>query len=410
MIAGRKILTVAVLAALLSVGLMSVASPPSDAAGTYSGGANTSTSVNPYDSVSFLMDPATMWASTIYVKVGGSINITGWDVYPSQWVVSSVTYGFGLSIQGPGGAGSLLGTISKAGTITIQTDGDIGGVRYIVAVDMSTPPPPVIYRTVYFETNGGSSVPSQSVQQAGKAVQPPNPTKSGFNFDGWFSDVGLTTPFNFVNTLIMNDTTIYAKWSGQSFTVSFIVGGGSYIAPQIVAYGTAATPPADPTRAGYVFTGWFSDLGLTVPFSFSTLVTTDIAIYAKWVDESTYQSTYPVASMTVNGSGKGLIAHAISTSTNADSVSWDFGDGSTAAVADVTHTYAAPGTYTITLTATNGAGSISATHLFKATDGDDGEGIPWVRMIGIFILMLVVVVAVCFVSKLIKKGRSGRGK
>ena len=65
--------------------------------------------------------------------------------------------------------------------------------------------------TVTFETDGGSSVATQTIFAGAKATQPANPTKAGSAFIGWFSDAELTTPFNFNNEVNAN-TTIYAKW------------------------------------------------------------------------------------------------------------------------------------------------------------------------------------------------------
>lgn len=67
--------------------------------------------------------------------------------------------------------------------------------------------------TVSFNTNEGSSVDSQTVESGGRAIMPAtNPTKEGFVFAGWFSDIGLTSEYDF-NTTINTDTTIYAKWA-----------------------------------------------------------------------------------------------------------------------------------------------------------------------------------------------------
>lgn len=65
--------------------------------------------------------------------------------------------------------------------------------------------------TVKFNSNGGSSVPSQLVAYKGKVVKPTNPTKAGYTFGGWYSDSSLKNLFNF-NTAITGNKTLYAKW------------------------------------------------------------------------------------------------------------------------------------------------------------------------------------------------------
>ncbi len=68
--------------------------------------------------------------------------------------------------------------------------------------------------------------------------------------------------------------------------MSFDSNGGTAVASQVVAYGGTATAPTDPTRTGYAFAGWYSDSGLTSAFSFTTAITADLTLYAKWTINS----------------------------------------------------------------------------------------------------------------------------
>ena len=68
----------------------------------------------------------------------------------------------------------------------------------------------------------------------------------------------------------------------ETFSVSFVSNGGSAVTAQTVTAGMAATQPANPTREGYTFAGWYSDSGLTAAYDFKTPVTTHITLYAKW--------------------------------------------------------------------------------------------------------------------------------
>lgn len=85
--------------------------------------------------------------------------------------------------------------------------------------------------TVYlvtFETNGGSTVPSQTVE-ARKALQrPTDPTKEDHTFAGWYLDAELTQLYDF-DKPVERDMTLYAKWeegpvsgSGSSVDTYFI--------------------------------------------------------------------------------------------------------------------------------------------------------------------------------------------
>jgi uncharacterized repeat protein (TIGR02543 family) len=79
--------------------------------------------------------------------------------------------------------------------------------------------------TVTFESNGGSDVPSQTVEYNGKATEPV-PTKAGYIFEGWYSDVELTTPYDF-DTPVTADITLYAKWRPLT-SLSNVNGNGTF--------------------------------------------------------------------------------------------------------------------------------------------------------------------------------------
>lgn len=64
-------------------------------------------------------------------------------------------------------------------------------------------------------------------------------------------------------------------------TVTFNSNGGSDVPGQIRA-NAAATKPADPTRSGYVFAGWYTDEACTAAYDFTQPVTDNITLYAKW--------------------------------------------------------------------------------------------------------------------------------
>jgi len=83
--------------------------------------------------------------------------------------------------------------------------------------------------TVTFDTNGGSTIASQTVEEGLSATIPASPTKEGFTFVGWYADQNCTIAFNF-NTAIIADTTIYAKWTENQGGNN--QGGGSSSAPK----------------------------------------------------------------------------------------------------------------------------------------------------------------------------------
>ena len=88
--------------------------------------------------------------------------------------------------------------------------------------------------------------------------------------------------------------------SALPHTVTFNTGEGSAVDSQFVADGAKATKPADPTRDGYVFAGWYADADLKSPYDFSASVTKDLTLYAKWV-----KGSYVVDGVIVDPSAEG---------------------------------------------------------------------------------------------------------
>ena len=139
--------------------------------------------------------------------------------------------------------------------------------------------------TVKFESNEGTAVADQTVNEGAVAAAPDAPTRTGHTFDGWYSDSSLTSHYGFTATVTSN-ITLYAKWTINSYTVSFESNGGSVVTSQSVNYDGLATVPSTPTQEGYTFSGWYSDNGLNNDYSFTTKVKADMTLYAKWTINS----------------------------------------------------------------------------------------------------------------------------
>ena len=80
-------------------------------------------------------------------------------------------------------------------------------------------------------------------------------------------------------------------WQGYSsrailedFTVTFDTHGGSDIDPATVTDGDPVRKPADPTRDGFTFTGWYTSTDTTTAnvYDFTAPVTGDLTLHAGW--------------------------------------------------------------------------------------------------------------------------------
>lgn len=142
--------------------------------------------------------------------------------------------------------------------------------------------------TVNFNPNGGSVVADQIVQYGELATAPDAPTKAGHTFAGWYHEPELSTPFDLNTTSIVQDTTLYAKWTPNTYKVTFNTLGGSAVSDAAVEYKKKLSAPASPSRSGYTFAGWYADPELKTPFNFAqTEITADLTLYAKWSVNST---------------------------------------------------------------------------------------------------------------------------
>lgn len=141
------------------------------------------------------------------------------------------------------------------------------------------------YYDVFFDTDGGSVISQQSVEEGKFAVKPAeNPTKNGFTFEGWYEDEEFSTLFDWESPVTATKT-IYAKFTPDVVLriVIFEGNGGGSTVSQTIADGTKVTQPSEPERQGYVFKGWYLDDGtFNNLFDFESSVTSDLTLYAKW--------------------------------------------------------------------------------------------------------------------------------
>ena len=170
--------------------------------------------------------------------------------------------------------------------------------------------------TITYNTNGGTAIAASSVTR-GQSITLPTPTRSGYTFNGWFSDSGFTTAVNSPYTPAAN-TTLYARWTtnsgggggdGGSSTVyrriTFDSNGGSSVDTISVASGRSTTLPT-PTRGGYTFDGWYSDSALTNKVSSPYTPAANVTLYARWTGGSSDPDVYTI---TYNTNGGASVAN-----------------------------------------------------------------------------------------------------
>ncbi|MCR5349954.1 MAG: InlB B-repeat-containing protein [Acholeplasmatales bacterium] len=117
----------------------------------------------------------------------------------------------------------------------------------------------------------------------------------GYVFEGWYNgSTLLSTEENYTYTMGYSDITITAIFTYYSlstesyllgceddYTVTFDAQGGSSVSSQKA---TCLSYPVIPTKNGYVFGGWYTEQACTNVFDFSSSITEDITLYAKWIE------------------------------------------------------------------------------------------------------------------------------
>lgn len=161
---------------------------------------------------------------------------------------------------------------------------------------------------VSFDLNGhGAAIADQVVAYGDKATAPDEPSATGYTFGGWYTDAALTKPYDF-SAPVTAPITLHAKWTVKQYTVTFDPADGGAVKLVTVDYGTAVGAPTAPTRAGYTFTGWYSDKATTTKYDFKDPVVTDLHLYAGW---EAVASPPPTAPTQPAGGGTGVASTGV---------------------------------------------------------------------------------------------------
>ena len=149
--------------------------------------------------------------------------------------------------------GTFNGSVTNNGTIT-------GGTFYGTVSGAGTIENSAVY-TVSFDTDGGSTVAAQKILRGQKAVRPADPTRSGYRFNGWYTDGAYTAEYDF-NTPVIDALTLTAKWtvssSGGSRSPTYPItvpdkteNGSVTVSPKNASKGSTVTITVKPD-SGYV--------------------------------------------------------------------------------------------------------------------------------------------------------------
>lgn len=141
--------------------------------------------------------------------------------------------------------------------------------------------------TVIFDPNNGKVNPTEKEVTFGETYgELPIPTKTGYNFVGWNDSKNGTIAeyFDTTEVTLPNNHTLYAVWEAKTYTISFNSNGGSDVADIIVKFNTQYGTLPTPTKTGYEFAGWFTEMngGTEVKNNNKHVIDSGRTLYAHW--------------------------------------------------------------------------------------------------------------------------------
>ena len=110
------------------------------------------------------------------------------------------------------------------------------------------------------------------------ATLPTDVTRTGYTFKGWYDNENLTSsPVTAISNTETGNKEYWAKWEINQYTITVKPENGKADITITQDYGTPITAPADPTRDGYTFIGWDTEIPTTMPAE-------NITLKARWKD------------------------------------------------------------------------------------------------------------------------------
>ena len=211
----------------------------------------------------------------------GSITING--------EIGDISGQIGITSEGDsdtiinGKVGNITGVeygIFSYGNLTINEDAQVGNISGGVfgAIAMDKISIKSVIGTV--KSNNSAAILGAKGIELGEKVAIKTPKNNKIDV----ASNGLYTVYNTEDTKATIAKTVEFA---AVYTVNFDSKGGSDVASQAIVDGQTVVKPADPTRGGYTFAGWYSDESCTTSYDFANAVTADITLYAKWDPNTT---------------------------------------------------------------------------------------------------------------------------
>ncbi|WP_168371012.1 InlB B-repeat-containing protein [Sporolactobacillus laevolacticus] len=145
---------------------------------------------------------------------------------------------------------------------------------------------------VHFDSNGGSAAADVGTDYGNMITPPAAPTKKGYTFVEWYKNKDLMKVWTFDKDTVIQNTTLYAKWAINSYSVTYDGNGsdgGSAPAEETYPYNSDVTIPENTgllSRTGFAFAGWNTKAdGSGTSYVAGNRITmglSNVTLYAQW--------------------------------------------------------------------------------------------------------------------------------
>ena len=161
--------------------------------------------------------------------------------------------------------------------------------------------------TVTFEDYSGTELSKEIVRYGGTVTPVTDPTRTGYMFAGWYKESAAANAWNFDTDTVSTNVTLFAKWTINSYSVTFQDWDGTVISNQIIVHGTDAISPVNPVRSGYTFAAW------SLPFTGVTGNIITIAVYTQNPAPTATATPTPTPATDVLGANRATATPAATT-------------------------------------------------------------------------------------------------
>lgn len=207
---------------------------------------------------------------------------TGDEGNPKTYTIETADFTIKNLVSGPAATPNFVGWYSDKDltkpAVTTITKGSTGNLSFYAKWSAKSTFT-VTFNFVGVEGSDSVKVKDGEALTSAQLESVKSKISSDYVFEDFYTNQECTTKFDVTKKFTANYT-LYVKVNEiKKFTVTFDSDGGSEVESAKVNHGAKVPKPADPTKDGYTFKGWFNG---DKEYDFETAVTTNITLKAKW--------------------------------------------------------------------------------------------------------------------------------